>query len=282
VGQGWMRSGVRPVAGDRVDGTGTTPSLSPGRALCTELTCGVTGRAMTRTRGAPATIFLRKVTSVNTNDATSQRTPKRASRERNRRGEGSRLRDDIVDAAATLLHETGDERTITLRSVARKIGISAPSIYPHFPDQPAIMLAVVRREFTALESDLRAAANAAGDDARDRLYALCRAYLGYAEEHPGRYRAMFGGQWMPTLGENSLTAEDLTTLGADAMQLLAETLADCGAAGQSATTDPQTDAVTLWVCLHGLAHQRAVSRMPWIEPSVADAIIDRVARLGSA
>ncbi|WP_220141496.1 TetR-like C-terminal domain-containing protein [Streptomyces sp. KM273126] len=162
------------------------------------------------------------------------------------------------------------------------LGISAPSIYPHFPDQPAIMLAVVRREFTALESHLRAAANAAGDDARDRLYALCHDYLGYAEEHPGRYRAMFGGQWMPTLGENSLTAEDLTTLGADAMQLLAETLADCGAAGQSATTDPQTDAVTLWVCLHGLEHQRAVSRMPWIAPSVADAIIDRVARLGSA
>ncbi|MGW4728406.1 TetR/AcrR family transcriptional regulator [Streptomyces shenzhenensis] len=219
---------------------------------------------------------------MNTNDAASQNTPKRASRARNRRGEGSRLRDDIVDAAATLLHETGDERTITLRSVARKIGISAPSIYPHFADQPAIMLAVVRREFTALESHLRTAANAAGDDARDRLYALCRAYLGYAEEHPGRYRAMFGGQWMPTLGENSLTAEDLTTLGAGAMQLLAETLADCGAAGQSATTDPQTDAVTLWVCLHGLAHQRAVSRMPWIEPSTADAIIDRVARLDSA
>ncbi|CAM5674976.1 TetR family transcriptional regulator OS=Streptomyces antimycoticus OX=68175 GN=SANT12839_040660 PE=4 SV=1 [Streptomyces antimycoticus] len=77
--------------------------------------------------------------------------PKRA-RARNRRGEGSRLREDIISAAAALLDETGDEHAITLRSVARKVGIAAPSIYPHFPDQPAIMLAVVQREFAELET----------------------------------------------------------------------------------------------------------------------------------
>ncbi|MEV1026897.1 TetR/AcrR family transcriptional regulator [Streptomyces sp. NPDC050264] len=213
-------------------------------------------------------------------DVTSQDTPKRAARVRNRRGEGGRLREDIVDAAAALLDETGDERTITLRSVARKIGIAAPSIYPHFPDQPAIMLAVVRREFAALEAHLRTAVDEAGDDPRDRLYALCRAYLGYAQDHPARYRTMFGGLWMPTLGDSSLTEEELTTLGATALQFLAEALADCVAAGQSTATDPQLDAVTLWVCLHGLAHQHAATRIfPWPQESVADAIITRVAEL---
>ncbi|GGM05636.1 hypothetical protein GCM10010129_56540 [Streptomyces fumigatiscleroticus] len=206
--------------------------------------------------------------------------PKRAARARNRRGEGGRLREDIVDAAAALLDETGDERSITLRSVARRIGIAAPSIYAHFPDQPAIMLAVVRREFAALEAHLRAAVREAGNDPRDRLYALCRAYLGYAYDHPGRYRTMFGGLWMPTLGNSSLTEEELTTLGATAMQILADALDDCVAAGQSSAADPQLDAVTLWVCLHGLAHQHAVTRIfPWPEGTVADAIITRVAKL---
>ncbi|GAA2338956.1 TetR/AcrR family transcriptional regulator [Streptomyces kunmingensis] len=216
-------------------------------------------------------------------DVTSTDIPKRAARVRNRRGEGGRLSEDIVDAAAALLDETGDERSITLRSVARKVGIAAPSIYPHFPDQPAIMLAVVRREFTTLEAHLRASVREAGNDPSDRLYALCRAYLGYAQEHPGRYRTMFGGLWMPTLGDSSLTEGELTTLGATAMQFLADVLAACAAAGQSAVADPQQDAVTLWICLHGLAHQHAATRIfPWPEESILDAIITRVAKLNEA
>ncbi|WP_258534454.1 hypothetical protein [Streptomyces sp. PT12] len=88
-------------------------------------------------------------------DVTTPGAPKRAARARNRRGEGGRLREHIVDAAAALLDETGDERAITLRSVARRIGI-APLDLRALPDQPAIMLAVVRREFAALEAHLRA------------------------------------------------------------------------------------------------------------------------------
>ncbi|MEV7865588.1 WHG domain-containing protein [Streptomyces sp. NPDC088124] len=204
-------------------------------------------------------------------------------RVRNRRGEGGRLREDIVSAAAALLDETGDERAITLRSVARKVGIAAPSIYPHFPDQPAIMLAVVQREFVTLEAHLHATAQKAGDDPRDRLYAVCHAYLGYAQSHPERYRTMFGGLWMPTLGDNSLTEKDLVDLGTTALQVLADILTDCAAAGQSSTTDPQQDAVTLWLSMHGLAHQRAASRLfPWPADSIADAIITRVARFKDA
>ncbi|MZD05893.1 TetR family transcriptional regulator [Streptomyces sp. SID5785] len=214
-------------------------------------------------------------------DRTGEDAPRpAAARRRNRRGEGGRLREDIVDAAAALLDETGDERAITLRSVARRVGIAAPSIYPHFPDQPAIMLAVVRREFAALETHLRAAAQQAGDDPRARLYAVGRAYLGYAQEYPGRYRTMFGGLWMPTLGDSSLTEQELTSLGEGALKVLAGALADCAAAGSSAITDPELDAVTLWVCLHGLAHQYAATRVfPWPEAGIADAIVARVARL---
>jgi AcrR family transcriptional regulator len=50
-------------------------------------------------------------------------------RVRNRRGQGGRLRTDIVTAAAELLDEAGTEQAVTLRAVARRIGIAAPSIY---------------------------------------------------------------------------------------------------------------------------------------------------------
>ncbi|WP_129266003.1 TetR/AcrR family transcriptional regulator [Streptomyces sp. M3] len=208
--------------------------------------------------------------------------PPAPARARNRRGEGGRLRDDIVAAAVELLDEAGDERAVTLRSVARKVGIAAPSIYPHFPDQPAIMLAVVRQEFTGLENSLRSILDETGDGPRRRLYAVCDAYLEFARLHPERYRTMFGGLWVPDLGESSLTTQDLATLGMETMQILVDALGDCVAAGQSTSTDPSADAVALWLGLHGLAHQRAVTRaFPWPE-DIADRIITTLAHLDTA
>ena len=96
-------------------------------------------------------------------------------RRRNRRGEGGKLREEIIAAAVALLDEGGDERAVTLRSVARKAGIAAPSIYAHFADQPSIMLAVVQREMDALAVALREADENAGPDARRRLFAVCNA-----------------------------------------------------------------------------------------------------------
>ncbi|MFG2590754.1 TetR/AcrR family transcriptional regulator [Streptomyces sp. NBC_01166] len=203
-------------------------------------------------------------------------------RARNRRGEGGRLRDDIIAAAVELLDEAGDERAITLRSVARKVGIAAPSIYPHFPDQPAIMLAVVRQEFTGLENKLRSILGETEDDPRQRLYAVCNTYLEFARLHPERYRTMFGGLWVPDLGDSSLTKQDLATLGMETMQILVDTLGDCVAGGYSTSTDPSADAVALWLGLHGLAHQRAVTRaFPWPE-DIEDRIITTLAHLDTA
>ncbi|MEV7425688.1 TetR/AcrR family transcriptional regulator [Streptomyces sp. NPDC091212] len=211
--------------------------------------------------------------------ASAARGPARA---RNRRGEGGRLRDDIVAAAVELLDEGGDERAITLRSVARRVGIAAPSIYPHFPDQPAIMLAVVRQEFTALENSVRAALDRTDDDPRRRLYAVCHAYLEFARLHPERYRTMFGGLWMPDLGDNSLTKQDLATLGDETMRLLAGVLGCCVDAGQSTSTDPSADTVALWLGLHGLAHQRTLAHaFPWPE-DIADRIITALAHLNTS
>ncbi|GAB7044034.1 MULTISPECIES: TetR-like C-terminal domain-containing protein [Catenuloplanes] len=200
-------------------------------------------------------------------------------RSRNRRGQGGLLREEIVKAAVELLDEAGDERALTLRAIARRAGIAAPSIYPHFPDQPAIMLAVVRSAFAELDAVLRAAVESAAGDPRRRLRAICAAYLDFARTHPQRYRTMFGGLWVPTLGESSVTEEDLATLGADSLGLISGALADCAAAGVSTGTDPAADAIALWLGLHGLAHQRAVTAaFPW-PADIEDRLVGALAHL---
>ncbi|MFD9893870.1 TetR/AcrR family transcriptional regulator [Amycolatopsis sp. NPDC059027] len=200
-------------------------------------------------------------------------------RPRNRRGEGARLREEIVDAAVDLLDETGNESAITLRSVARRVGIAAPSIYRHFPDQPTIMLAVVQRAFAELETQLRTDVDAAGDDPRQRLFACCHGYLRFAKDHPERYRTMFGGLWMPVLRDTTVTINDVMTLGDACTQLLTDTLNGCVTAGLATSTDVRADSVALWLGLHGLAHQRASTiAYPW-PPDIADRIITALAHL---
>lgn len=186
-------------------------------------------------------------------------------RPRNRRGEGDRLRAEILAAAAELLDADGDERAVTLRAVARRAGIAAPSIYPHFRDQPVLMLQVMRHAFAELEVWMRSALDEAGDDPQERLYTVCRAYLEFARDHPERYRVMFGGTRNPLAATcDSETLGDPGTLGAEAMRILTDCLADCLALGHRTSTDPAADSVALWLGLHGLAHQRAISpSFPW-------------------
>ena len=200
-------------------------------------------------------------------------------RTRNRRGEGARLREEIVAAAVALLDETGDETSVTLRAVARRIGIAAPSIYRHFADQPSIMLAVVQQAFDELDAELHAGLTAAGDAPRARLFGVCTAYLEFAQKHPGRYRTMFGGLWMPDLAASSLTEADMHELGRSSLELLAEALRGCVAAGIATSSDPAADAVALWVGLHGLAHQQSVTvAFPW-PPDITERLVRALAHL---
>ncbi|MEV6243620.1 TetR/AcrR family transcriptional regulator [Lentzea sp. NPDC051838] len=199
-------------------------------------------------------------------------------RRRNRRGEGGKLREEIIAAAQALLDEGGDERAVTLRSVARKAGIAAPSIYAHFADQPSIMLAVVQQEMDRLAVALREAN--VGPDPRTRLFAVCNAYLDIAREHPQRYRIMFGGLWTPSVDDTSITDADLDSLGAEALTVLASVLGDCVDAGiADGSDDLYGDAVALWLGLHGLAHQRAVVRKMPGPADVADRLIKALAHL---
>jgi len=217
----------------------------------------------------------RKVTAVS-----PSADPATGPRERNRRGQGGRLRADIVTAAADLLDDAGTEQAVTLRAVARRVGIAAPSIYAHFPDRQAILLAVVQDAFAELAQSLRATTTTEAD-AVTRLRAACMAYLNFAATHPQRYRVMFGGLWNATeaLESASVSAAEVTDLGQDALAVLVTTLDECVTDGSSTSNDTTADAIALWLGLHGLAHQRATTAaFPW-PADITERLITALARL---
>src|SRR5581483_4642145 len=95
-------------------------------------------------------------------------------RRRNPRGQGERLRDDIIEAASRLMADPASP-PLTLRAVAREVGVAATSVYLHFDDIASLVLAVSARRFGELVQ-LQDEAAGSGKTARERVHAGCLAY----------------------------------------------------------------------------------------------------------
>ena len=193
-------------------------------------------------------------------------------RQRNRRGEGDRLREEIITAASQIIGESGDDSALTLRGVARRVGIAAPSIYRHFTDVDELKMAVVQRSFAEF-ARARDAASGDGDDPAARLLARCRAYLRFAQANPGPYRYLFS-QHAPT-GDPARPPVDLPVF-----QTLADSINRCQQAGLArADDDPQWLAAQVWAALHGLVLLRLnAPGFPWPGPleQMADQAVTRL------
>jgi AcrR family transcriptional regulator len=198
-------------------------------------------------------------------------------RTRNRRGEGARLREEIVAAAARLIEEGGQD-AVSLRGVARRAGITAPSIYTHFEDLDDVLEAVVANTFESLTDYLRRGVEGRTDPVA-RLRATCHAYLAFGHEHPEQYAILFTRNNIELPTEVDKTVDNM--LGAKAFSFLIDGIRECAAAGQSDSTRPQEDATALWVALHGYVGLRtAIPDFPWPPDEVVlDNLIDRIAML---
>ena len=117
--------------------------------------------------------------------ATSSAGPRRP----NARGQGERLREEIISAAVQMLDDLADDEALSLRAVARAVSISPTSVYLYFPDRDALLLAAMQR---CHEDMLRAAdeAEAAQEDPASRLRARILTQAAWAQEHPGLYKVM--------------------------------------------------------------------------------------------
>jgi AcrR family transcriptional regulator len=98
-------------------------------------------------------------------------------------------RQQILDAARTVAEAEG-WAAVTSRRLAGAIGYTQPVLYSHFPGgKTEIMRTVALGGFAELAAATRAAV---GRKSGTRaVAAVATAYLGFADEHPALYEAMF-------------------------------------------------------------------------------------------
>lgn len=98
-------------------------------------------------------------------------------------------RGEIVAAARDLLEAAGPE-AVTMRAIAQRLGIRAPSLYKHLPDKRSVEVALIAAGF----EEQAVAFEAATTGAVDPLGALGRQYRTWALAHPHLYRLMTDGE----------------------------------------------------------------------------------------
>jgi AcrR family transcriptional regulator len=200
----------------------------------------------------------------------------------NPRGQGARLRGELLDAASRLLAAGGRDAELTLRGVAREAGVSAPSVYAHFADLDELAVELVRRHVADLATALhRSASRTTSRPAPDRLRSLARAYVRWGLENPGPYTVVFEGRAL-----RQLSAEDerALTAGSDLLGDLAALLVDL----DPAPADPAVAALGVWTALHGVVSLRlSKPAYPWpgverhVDAALGAVVPGRHARAGS-
>lgn len=189
-------------------------------------------------------------------------------RTRARRGEGEKLREQILDAASRLLVETGDEDAVSIRAVAEAVGVTPPSIYLHFADKTELIFAICERYFDELDRMSEAAAGAS-DDAIESMILRGRAYIRFGLENPEPYRVIFMRK--PTDTPLPWQYEKIVTSSAFGHLVQAVTAAIASGRFEG---DPMLVSISLWASVHGIT-SLLISKpgFPWPE---IDAMIDEV------
>jgi AcrR family transcriptional regulator len=161
---------------------------------------------------------------------------------------GGDLRRDLLDTALELIARQGPS-AVSLRSLARRLGVSHAAPANHFPDKAALFTAIAVEGFRLLAAAIEDGTGRLGPDASpaQRLRAAGRAYTGFAVAHPAHFAVM----WQRDLVHPD--DPELAAAGEATFELLLAGVRDAQAEGWAPGRDPRTVAYLAWSVVHGLA-----------------------------
>ena len=184
------------------------------------------------------------------------------------------LREALLERAAEVIASEGLEG-LSLRGLARDLGVSHGAPRRHFEDRSALLAALAREGYRRSVDAMHAGADAAGDDPVARYRALGRAYVEFARRDPAFFAAISHPE-VRALADDALRAAESTWFAA---------LREAAVAAQQAGWHPEADLEALVAFsvaaaqgtaelftpggrFHGMSPQR--------DSALADAVLDLV------
>lgn len=155
------------------------------------------------------------------------------------------LRNALIDAGLAAL-EADEGAELSLRALARALGVSANAVYRHFADKDALLSALAAEGFRRFAAEQALAQTQAAADP----VATGLGYVRFAQRHPALFRLMFG---------RFTRACDSAELQQAALAAFTQLLDDSRPGSTQASHAPIDEATMLralarWSLVHGLSH----------------------------
>jgi AcrR family transcriptional regulator len=180
-----------------------------------------------------------------------------------RRYHHGNLRAALLAQAERTVRERGVAE-LSLRELAREVGVSHAAPRRHFPDRRALLNALAQAGFERLGAELRAAVASAGEGFEDRLQATAAAYIQFAIGDAELLELMFAGKHRESAGT-------LVEAADRAFTVLFELIAQGQAEGALEPGDPERVGLVLFATVQGIAalvtgSMVAADQLDWLVP----------------
>lgn len=173
------------------------------------------------------------------------------------------LRPALIAAAERTVREQGVDQ-LSLRELAREVGVSHAAPRRHFPDRQALLDAVAIAGFARLDAQLRAALDSAGDEFGPRLTATVTSYIRFATDDAALLELMFTSKHRPG-------ADHVLDAATPAFGLMSELIVQGQQAGQLAAGDPEKVGILLFATMQGIA---ALVNGGMVSTGLLDGLVD--------
>ena len=173
------------------------------------------------------------------------------------------LRAALIRAGLALLEER-DADNLGLREVARAVGVSAASVYRHFPNKESLLQALAAEGLSRLGEAQRAASDIAGGGSAG-FAATGKAYVAFALANPALFRLIFSSPVLESAGVLSEKEDGASLLLIENAALVA---------GSANAEEARKFATQSWALVHGLAVLILDKRLP-NDPNLVANVIDK-------
>jgi AcrR family transcriptional regulator len=176
------------------------------------------------------------------------------------------LRSALLAQAERVVREHGADE-LSLRELARQVGVSHSAPRRHFADRQALRGALAEAGFERLGTELQAAAGGAEDSVAARLLATARAYVRFATRDAALLELMFASK-------HETESAALDAAAERAFWVILELIQRGQASGMLAAGEPERVGLLLFSTVHGIAALYTSGMLPpeQLDQLVVDAV----------